>query len=76
MHNGNKTPNTAVKQADDLKTDLTNTEQTLSTKKKTSLELQNISAAKHTPGVDLESILTVTHKGVVGNTIRNHSHSF
>ena len=27
-------------------------------------------------GADLESILTVAHKGVVGNIIRNHTHSF
>ena len=29
-----------------------------------------------TTGVDLESILTVAQKGVVGNIIRDHTHSF
>ena len=50
-----KTANTSDKLADDLKTDLTNTDETLSTKKKTSLVLQNISAAQHTPSTTLQS---------------------
>ena len=31
---------------------------------------------KRVSGADLESILTVAHKGVVGNIIRDHTHSF